>query len=304
MSNDDDLEAARKLLNAHPDYRVLRRLRDPSTWSLGPAEGPKRRGLFVDVETTGLDVELDEVIEIALLPFEYDLRSGRVVSVLESKALNELRDPGVPIPPESMEIHGITDAMVDGKVVDEMRLEELVRAADLVISHNAAFDCPMVERRWKVFEEVPWACSLTDVDWRAEGFPSGKLEFLLLQMGWFYEGHRALVDCVAGIFALTQDLKVSGKPAMAALLESARLERTLVRATDAPFEAKEVLRKRGYRWDAGTPKRAKAWWTMTSSPEEEITWLRAEVYGYEARVPTAAIDARTRFSNRRWESFG
>lgn len=301
MADRDDLEAALELLNAHPDYRVLERLPDPSDWNLPSPEGPSRRGLFVDVETTGLDIEVDEVIEIAILPFEYDLRSGSITAILVDEALDELRDPGIPIPPESLEIHGITDAMVAGKVVDDKRLISLVQGADLVMSHNAAFDRPMVERPWKVFEEVPWACSLTDVDWRGEGFPGGALEFLLLRMGWFYDGHRALSDCLAAVFALTRELPASGRSAMAALLDSARRELSLVRATNSPFEAKDLLRKRGYRWDPGTDERAKAWWTVTDAPEEEITWLRTEIYGFDARIPSKRVDANTRFSRRLWD---
>lgn len=301
MADHDDLEAAAALLNAHPGYRVLERLPDPGDWGLPLSGGPSRRGLFVDVETTGLDLETDEVIEIALLPFEYDPRSGCVISVLVDEALNQLRDPGMPIPTESMNIHRITDAMVAGKVVDEVRLTSLVQSADLVISHNAAFDRPMVERPWKVFEEVPWACSLTDVDWRAEGFPGSGLEFLLLRMGWFYDGHRALNDCLAAVFALTRELPVSGHPAMVALLGSARMELSLLRATGAPFEAKDQLKQRGYRWDPGTPEREKAWWTLAENWEDEIDWLRSKIYGHDAPISSKRIDARTRFSKRIWD---
>ncbi|ANK82627.1 MAG: hypothetical protein TEF_18860 [Rhizobiales bacterium NRL2] len=301
MADLDDITAAVQLLNAHPDYRVLERLPDPKDWNLPSPEGPRRRGLFVDVETTGLDIEVDEVIEIAILPFEYDLRSGGITAIFFDEALDELRDPGMPIPPASLEIHGIAEEMVAGKVVDEDRLTSLVKGADLVISHNAAFDRPMVERPWKVFEQVPWACSLADVDWRGEGFPGGALEFLLLRMGWFYDGHRALNDCIAAAFALTRELPASGRTAMAALLDSARRELSLLRATDSPFEAKDLLRNRGYRWDPGTPERPKSWWTLTGSPDEEIVWLRSEVYGYDVHLPLKNVDARTRFSKRLWE---
>lgn len=45
----------------------------------------------------------------------------------------------------------------------------------------------------------PWACSFVDINWRAEGFGAGKLDYFLMQQGWFYEGHRALSDCLAGL---------------------------------------------------------------------------------------------------------
>jgi DNA polymerase-3 subunit epsilon len=304
MNETEELKAARELLEAHKDYRVLQRLAQPDSWNLPSAANAKmvRQGLFVDVETTGLDVTQDEVIELALLPFQYDPHTGEILAVDVDHALDELRDPGVPIPPESAEIHGITDAMVKGKQVDDARVGELAASADLVIAHNAAFDRPMVEKVWPAFEDVAWACSLSDIDWQAEGFSSGKLEFLLLQMGRFYDGHRALNDCLAGIYALSQTLPVSKVPAMKSLLASARVERSLIRAVDSPFDSKDALKQRGYRWDPGSADRPKSWWLLTQSPNEEVEWLRAEVYGYEANIPTTPIDARVRFSERIWNA--
>ena len=304
MSETEELRAARELLEAHDDYRVLRRLAEPDNWDLPGSTSVKtvRQGLFVDVETTGLDVTQDEVIELALLPFQYDPHTGEILTVDLEQALDELRDPGISIPPESSEIHGITDAMVKGKQVDDARVDELVASADLVIAHNAAFDRPMVEKLWPAFEQVAWACSLSDIDWQSEGYSSGKLEYLLLQMGRFYDGHRALNDCLAGIYALSQTLPASKTPAMKSLLSSARVERSLVRAIESPFDSKDALKQRGYRWDPGSADRPKSWWILTQSPSEEVEWLRAEVYGYEANIPTATVDAHVRFSERIWNS--
>jgi DNA polymerase-3 subunit epsilon len=83
------------MLQAHDDYRVLRRISPSADWQLPGAQGQFRRGLFVDVETTGLDTETDEIIEVALLPFDYDPATGEIVAVHEDEALDELRDPGI-----------------------------------------------------------------------------------------------------------------------------------------------------------------------------------------------------------------
>ena len=176
----------------------------------GAANGHFTNYGFVDVETTGLDTETDEIVEVALLPFDYDPSTGDVIAVHEDQALNELRDPGIPIPADSSQIHGITDDDVKGKFVDEARLTALVSDADLIIAHNAAFDRPMLERVWPCFADKPWGCSLADIDWRAEGFGAGKLDYLLMQQGWFYDGHRALSDCLAGLFLLSLTLPASG----------------------------------------------------------------------------------------------
>jgi DNA polymerase-3 subunit epsilon len=76
MTNSAELEAMAEKLQAHSDYRVLRRVPPSAQWKLRKEAGQARRGLFVDVETTGLDTETDEIIEVALLPFDYDPTTG------------------------------------------------------------------------------------------------------------------------------------------------------------------------------------------------------------------------------------
>ena len=81
MSDQDQLQEAAARIDAHVDYRLLRRIPPSTEWQLPAAQGKSRRGLFVDVETTGLDTETDEVIEVALLPFDYDPATGDVIAV-------------------------------------------------------------------------------------------------------------------------------------------------------------------------------------------------------------------------------
>lgn len=55
-----------------------------------------RQGLFLDVETTGLDPAKDEIIELAMVPFAYGL-DGRIFQV--QKAFQKFQQPSAPIPP-------------------------------------------------------------------------------------------------------------------------------------------------------------------------------------------------------------
>jgi DNA polymerase III subunit epsilon len=71
-----------------------------------------------------------------------------------------------------------------------------------------------------------------------------------------------------------------------------------LRATGSPFESKDVLKARGYRWDA----EAKVWFCTVADTERleaELAWLKAEVYGRRsARVDIEALDSRVRYSAR------
>lgn len=140
-----DAHEAARVIEANADYRLLRRVPPAEQWGLAPAQGETRRAVLVDTETTGLDQESDEVIELALLPFEYERDSGRIVAVDERQALSGLREPSIPIPPEATKLHGITDDMVKGRRIDPDRVKAIIKPAHLIIAHNAAFDRPMVE---------------------------------------------------------------------------------------------------------------------------------------------------------------
>jgi DNA polymerase III subunit epsilon len=295
-----NLAEAERLLTVSPNYRLLRRIPRPSSWVDGSAAEETRRAVFLDTETTGLDLDHDEVIELALLPFEYEHATGRIVRVDEARAFSGLRQPSFSIPAEVSRIHGITDADVAGRAVDPDRVREIVEYAHLVIAHNAAFDRPMVEKHWPIFETKHWACSLVDIDWRSEGLGTAKLDYLLMRQGWFHSEHRAMSDAEAGLFLLSLPLPVSQRLAMAALLDTARRPLRAVRAEDTPYALRTALKQRGYQWDAGTDQRPKAWWILTNVPDEEVAWLNAEIYPEPRSIPVVSVPPTRRYSSRVW----
>ncbi len=66
----NDLEAMAGALRASGQYRVQRRLQ-PRLRINDSHGAPTRLGLFVDVETTGLDPTKHEIIELGMIPFSY-----------------------------------------------------------------------------------------------------------------------------------------------------------------------------------------------------------------------------------------
>ena len=280
-------------------WRLIRRLRIPDKFN-DPQGGTVKQALVVDVETTGLSTENDDVIQLAMLPFEYETESGLILAVHKALAFDALREPAVPISEEASLITGITSDMVAGKSIDAAAVANVVASADLIIAHNASFDRPMVERHWECFAQKPWACTLDSVDWLREGFGAGKLDYLGTQFGWFYNGHRAMADCEACLALLAQTLPNSSQKVITVVREAALRNDYLVCAVDAPFDLKDKLRQRGYRWRPADVPNGKIWWTMTVEPEAEIDWLHSEIYGREARIPVHPITALERYSDRLW----
>lgn len=295
-----DLTQATHLLRSSPNHRVLERVPPVAEWQLPAADGETVRAAILDVETTGL-AETDQVIELAILPFDYERATGRVVNVDVVYARVGLCEPSIPIPAEATKLHGITSEMCAGKRITDEQVTEALKGVQLIIAHHAGFDRPMVEKAWPIFEHFPWACSIEDMDWAGEGIGSRKLDYILLKQGWFFDGHRAGDDAEATLFALTLNLPVSGKPALAALLERARRPQYLLRALDTSFDRKDLLRTRGYSWDPGTPDRAKAWVLTTTEPEAEQAWLEScAAWTSRSSFTLRAVSPRVRYSSRQF----
>ena len=293
MSN--PLEPLARQLEASPDYRVLRRFVPPGRYHVGDGS-PTATAVVVDVETTGLDPVRDRIIEFCGVPFEFERESGRILAVGEP--VSYLEDPGRPIPAEVVQLTGIDDAMVAGKRIDEAAVGKLLGEAGLLIAHNAAFDRPFVDRRLPAFRDKPWACSQKEVPWKALGVSSGALEFLLMKRcGLFFDGHRADADCLALIHLLQQPFDDGTLP-MRLLLASARTPSFKVWALNAPFEKKDVLKQRRYRWSNGDGNQAKAWHTSVTAAELEAeeTWLRETVYDGGKGWKVDRLDAKSRYS--------
>ncbi|MCP1239665.1 3'-5' exonuclease [Acetobacter lovaniensis] len=290
------LEDQARTLQATGAYRVLRRIA-PLPLNTQESRDQTRVGIFLDLETTGLDPIRDEIIEFGMVPFVYTL-DGRILGTLP--VFSRLREPSQPIPPEITALTGITQEMVAGKTITPEEIARFVAQAALIVAHNARFDRPFAERFWEGFSTRPWACSMEDVPWQAEGFEGRSLGYLVMQAGWFFDGHRAVDDCLAGVTLLTTRLPKTQTPALSALLQAARQPRWQIWAENAPFDLKDKLKARGYRWNDGTDGRPKAWFTEVpqAQKEEEQHFLKTEIYLREVSPLTREVTAWDRFSVR------
>ena len=93
---------------------------------------------FIDLETTGVNLGTDRIVEIAIVKILVDgTRSTK----------RKLINPGIPIPAASSEVHGITDEMVKEaptfkQVAQE--LKQMLDGCDLAGYNSNRFDIPLL----------------------------------------------------------------------------------------------------------------------------------------------------------------
>lgn len=289
----DDL--ARKL-EATGDYKILRRLM-PRQPTPTPAGYSGKFGIVLDFETTGLDPNKDEIIEVAMVKFRYS--DGNEITGVNGtfQAFNE---PSTPIPAEIVQLTGITDAMVAGQKIDTAALERFVADADFIIAHNADFDRKFAEKSWAIFEKKSWACSMSEINWKSHGFGGAKLDYLLAGSGLFHDAHRGINDCLAVLEILARPLPATSTTGFAILMDRVTRASVRVWAQGSPYDLKDVLKRRGYRWNDGSDGNPKSWHidVAGSHRDSELSFLRKEIYQREIDILCREITALDRFSTR------
>lgn len=98
----------------------------------------KRPIIFFDLETTGVDAAKDRIVEISMVKVMPDGEE-----IVKTRRIN----PGMPIPPESTAIHGITDEDVkDCPQFSQIAksLEQFVQGCDFGGFNSNRFDLPML----------------------------------------------------------------------------------------------------------------------------------------------------------------
>lgn len=175
-------------------------------------------GGCIDVETTGLSPHDDEVIELALVLFFYNHKTGEIAEMLDE--YTGLREPDCSISRGASRVHGLTKRKLKGKDLDKGKILALLKQADFLISHNARFDYSFVTPLFPEVAAKPWYCSMNGINWRGKGFSSKGLQNLLNDHGIeVVQSHRALADARAVVTLLGRCNK-KGKPYLSELLKS------------------------------------------------------------------------------------
>lgn len=252
-------------------------------------KGDEIKLVVLDTETTGLDPEVDGITELGMVEVWYSPSEGRLQSII--RKFEAYNDPGCEISEFITEMTGITQEMVEGQNITHEDVVVWFEDDPIVVAHNAAFDRQFFERKFPELTNLRWACSKREIKWRDWfGYESDKLEYVNYKAGHFYEGHRATVDCFALINMLIKHDDIVSK-----LMNEVSKSSWLIRATGAPFEAKDDLKKLGFKWNPDLY--GKVWVKFVSDDEFESTRNAVREIPRCARLtlPADEFTARNRF---------
>ncbi len=103
----------------------------------------KKPIVFFDLETTGVDITHDRIVEISII---------KVLPTGEEQEKTRRINPGIPIPAEATAVHGITDA----DVASEPSFKQIARSlakeltgCDLAGFNSNRFDIPMLDQEFQ-----------------------------------------------------------------------------------------------------------------------------------------------------------
>ena len=97
---------------------------------------------FIDLETTGINVSTDRIVELAIV---------KIMPDASKQIKRKLVNPEMPIPEAATEVHGITDEMVHQaptfkQIANEVK--QFIEGADLAGYNSNRFDIPMLNEEF------------------------------------------------------------------------------------------------------------------------------------------------------------
>ena len=276
------------------ETRVLHRIMPLDQWKASEGAGPLHMKVAVlDLETTGLDPQYDEIIEIAAAIIQIDAQ-GRIIAVESMRT--GLQQPSRPIEPYIAKITGIDDAMVAGKRLCRDSIAEYLGRAQACLCFNAEFDRRHLEMLVEEVAKMPWICAMRDMPWRDLGFDGAAQNYLLAQAGMFNPtAHRASDDVASLIHLLAHECG-DGRRVMAHALEGAKAPSWRFEASDLPHRLQKDAYRRGYRRSyTGVYHKL----VREAEHDAEISWYR-ELVGRDPTI--VAVDWVERYrADWTWE---
>ena len=161
--------------------------------------------LILDTETTGLDNEKDDCLEVGSILFNVKSRSvlAQQSFLLPVEINNAEKINNIPA-----EITRLPQPLSEAITY----FESLVRVSDVIVAHNSEFD-----KKWFGLKKLPqiekqWICSMDDITWPADRQLKTRPSVRDLALAYgvpVWNAHRALTDCIylAEVFKRCSDLE-------------------------------------------------------------------------------------------------
>lgn len=200
-----------------------------------------------DTETTDLDSNIGEIVEIGLVV--YDTIAQQILAMhsdlLQTTHWSEAAE----------KIHKITREMSQRGYGPEYNPWPLIShyKPQLIVAHNAAFDKQFITKRWPEFGSLPWLCTKDDLQHDLLiDHSSGRLQHLAVDYDLIPgRKHRALFDALLCVeIAAKHDLEKS-----IGMLSEERFKIETWYHGKIDFSSpefntkKDALKKLGFKWD-------------------------------------------------------
>ena len=236
---------------------------EPSEKSFTNQNKKIKKILILDTETTGLDENKDEVIEIGCILFDVSFKCVlSQVSFLFPVNNNDAEYVnGI-----SAEVTNISQPWEDGLNF----FLKLVDCSDFIVAHNVEFD-----KKWFGKGRLPklnkkWICSLEDINWSFQKSLKNRPSVTDLALSFsipVWNLHRALSDC----FYISEVFK-----------KCHNLEEILLKATEPRFlykalisyEDRSLAKNAGFRWNSPVQG---AWSRKLTTDEAKNLDFRVEI---------------------------
>jgi len=235
----------------------------PSEESVANQNKKIEKILILDTETTGLDENKSEVIEIGCILFDVSFKCVlSQVSFLFPVSNNEAEYVnGI-----SAEVTNISQPWEDGLNF----FLKLVDSSDFIVAHNVEFD-----KKWFGKGRLPkldkkWICSLEDINWSFQKSLKNRPSVTDLALSFsipVWKLHRALSDCfyISEVFKKCDNLEE--------LLLKATEPRFLYKALIS-YEDRSLAKNAGFRWNSPVQG---AWSRKLTTDEAKNLDFRVEI---------------------------
>jgi len=195
--------------------------------------------LILDTETTGLDENNDEVIEIGCILFNVPHKSvlSQLSFLLPVETNNAEFINGIPV-----DVSNVRQPWKEGIQF----FLKLIESCDFIVAHNAEFD-----KKWFGKSNLPdidkkWLCSLDDINWSFKKNIKSRPSVTDLALGFnipVWNLHRALSDCyyISEVFKKIDNLED--------ILLKATEPKYLYKAI-VSYEDRSLAKNAGFRWNS------------------------------------------------------